>query len=81
MNIFRATDIRINSIPIIGYDVQHANHLLLGAFYDGLRHWPGFSYAIGPYRLALRNGANEQALFKLIPVNTQCPRGLVHASS
>jgi hypothetical protein len=49
MQIFRATDIRINAIPIIADDVHHASHELLFAFHDGLRHWPGFSYAIGPW--------------------------------
>jgi hypothetical protein len=46
MEIFRATDIRINAIPIVADDVHHASHQLLFAFDDGLRHWPGFSYAI-----------------------------------
>jgi hypothetical protein len=49
MQIFRATDIRVSAIPVIADDVHHASHLLLNAFYEGLGHWPGFSYAIGPW--------------------------------
>lgn len=49
MKIFRATDIRINAIPIIADDISHANFMLLNAFYEGLQHFPGFSYAIGPW--------------------------------
>lgn len=49
MQIFRATDLRINPIPIIADDVHHASHTLLYALYDGLRHWPGVSYSMGPW--------------------------------
>ena len=49
MQIFRATDIRVNGITLIADDIHHASHMLLHAFHDGLRHWPGFSYAIGPW--------------------------------
>lgn len=49
MKIFRATDIRINEIPIIADDPHHASHTLLFALYQGLRHWPGVTYSLGPW--------------------------------
>ncbi|MEO1969561.1 MAG: hypothetical protein ABGW87_12720 [Sphingomonadaceae bacterium] len=49
MHIFRATDIRISAIPIVADDIQHASHLLLKAFHDGLLHWPEVTYALGPW--------------------------------
>lgn len=49
LQIFRATDLRINSIPIIADDVHHASHTLLLGLHGGLRHWPGVSYSLGPW--------------------------------
>nr|WP_166175709.1 hypothetical protein [Altererythrobacter segetis] len=49
MKIFRATELRINPIPIVADDIHHASHSLLFALYEGLRHWPGVSYSIGPW--------------------------------
>lgn len=49
MKIFRATDIRINAIPIIADDPHHASHTLLFALHEGLGHWPGVSYSLAPW--------------------------------